>query len=79
MKCCENLRITKNATETAQEICSIYAQSDILTIKSKTGFQSFILVIHHWEMNQDMVTHQTSIKILLERRWNVICVKVLKN
>ena len=41
----------KNATKTAQKISSVYEQGVIITIKSKTGFQSFILMICHWEMN----------------------------
>ena len=32
------------------------ARVSLLTAKSETGFQSFILAIHHCEMNQDEYT-----------------------
>ena len=57
----------KNATETAKV--------SLLTAKSENGSQSFILVIHHWEMNPDQDAHQTSIK----NWWNVIHAKYLRN
>ena len=36
------------------------AKVSLLIAKSEIGFQSFILVVHHWEMN----LNQTSMKIL---------------
>ena len=35
----------------------------LLTAKSKTGFQSFVLAIRHWEMNPEQEAHLTPIKI----------------
>ena len=69
----------KNTTETAKKISSVMAKVPLLTTKSETGFQSFILVIHHKEMNPDQDAHQSSIKMLKENCWNEICTKVLKN
>ena len=36
----------------------------LLTAKSETGFQSFILAIGHWEMDPDQNANQTLIKML---------------
>ena len=36
----------KNTTETAKKICSVLGKCLLLTAKSKTGFQSFILAVH---------------------------------
>ena len=40
------------------------AKGSLLTIKSKSGFLGFILVIHHWEMNPDKEAQQISFKII---------------
>ena len=37
----------KNTTETTKKISSVYDQGVLLTAKSETGFQSFVLVIRH--------------------------------
>ena len=34
------------------------------SIQFENGFQSFVLVIRHWEMNLDQDVHQNSIKML---------------
>ena len=54
----------KNAAETAWKFVVFIAYVSLLTTKLETGFQSFILVICHWEMNPDQDTHLTSIKML---------------
>ena len=40
------------------------AKVSLLTAKSETGFQNFILAIRQLKMNPDRDAHQTSIKIL---------------
>ena len=39
------------------------AKVSLLTAKSETGFQDFILTIPHLEMNPDHDAHQTPIKM----------------
>ena len=40
------------------------AKVTLLIGKSEIGFQNFILMIYHWEMNPDQDAHQISVKIL---------------
>ena len=51
----------------------------LLIYKSETVFQNYVLVIRHWEINPDQDAHQTSIKILLEIKWNAMHTKPLEN
>ena len=40
------------------------AKMSLLSAKSETGFQNFVLAIRHKQMNQDEDVHQTLIKRL---------------
>ena len=42
----------KNTTET-ENFFYFIAKVSLLTTKTETGFQSFILAIYHWEINPD--------------------------
>ena len=55
------------------------AMLSLLNTKSEIGFQNFVLVIVHWEMNLDQDAHQTLIKMLWKNWWNAICTKVFEN
>ena len=42
------------------------ANVSLLTVKSETGFQSFILAMHHREMNPGQDAHQDALRELGE-------------
>ena len=51
----------KNARKIAKKIS---AKLSLLTTKSETGFQIFLLVIRHWQINPDQNARQTLIEML---------------
>ena len=64
MLCCGRLRITKMLQKQLRKYEVFIAKMSLLTSKSKTSFQSFVLLIRHLEMKPDCDIYQTLIKML---------------
>ena len=69
----------KTTTEAVKKIVVFILKVSLLTAKSKTSFQSFILATYLWRMNLDQNAHQISIKMLSKNWWYAIRAKVLQN
>ena len=74
-----SFKITKTLQKQLSKGLMIMVKVSWQTGKSKTGFQSFILAIGHWDMNPDQDTHQISINMLLENWLNAVYQKVFEN
>ena len=61
---CRSLRIWKIFKKQLREFVVFIDKGSLLITKSETGFQNFILTIHHWAMNLDQDAHPTLIEML---------------